>query len=508
MITDGFVAQAQQHPEQLAIEIGGTVGATRSYGELLAAAQQIAERIAESIASASHSPHPYVALLLPNSIEFLELFLGITMAGGVVLVLDPKWTETQLQQVLQSYVPDFLYVSADRVSAIAPSCPPIKTVVVSPGLPKSENLDGNSLYCSHNHPKQERTSYPTAPFYIGFTSGTTGRPKGVIRSHQSWVASFAASRIEFGTHSTDRILVPGSLTHSLSLYAALECLNAGASLYLLPKFSAKAALTCLHQHSIKVLVAVPTLLSTIARSIRQTDHPIPGLRAVIAGGSKLQPTLREELPHAFPGANILEYFGALELSFISIASSCEAVPPESVGRPFAGVQVSIRRQDGSEAEPGEVGWIGVKSPMVSLGYGAAEPSSEASGFQIQQGWATVGDLGWQDANGYLYIAGREQEMVVSGGVNIYPSEVETAVRTLPEVDEVAAFGIPDVERGQVVGVAIRWVDRPLTRTQIQQQLQKLLPSTKQPRHFFTVNEFPLTASGKISRTQLRQQLCP
>jgi long-chain acyl-CoA synthetase len=523
LIADGLIQQTQQRPHHPAISIRSARSTrTCSYGELLAAAQQVAV----AIGAGGRKTSPLVGLWLPNRLEFLEIFLGVALAGGVSLVFDPQWTVGTMQQLFQHAL-DWLFVDATlepKLAEALTTVPAFKTIVVPSG---QDSTDGNDYADGYNQWQQDQwqqdqwrqsigndrsvgsspippTISDEEPFYVGFTSGTTGIPKGVIRNHRSWVQSFAASRVEFGTNSDDRLLVPGSLVHSLSLYAVLEGLNAGASVTLLSHFSAKAALDCLETDAITTLVAVPTLLKTIAKAAHAKHKPYPHLRRIIAGGSKLDPTLRAELPHIFPEAEILEYLGAIELSFISLASSREPVPTDSVGRAFHGVAVSIQRTDGSgEAAIGEVGWISVKSAMLSSGYWNPET---AAGFRLINGWATVGDLGWRDANGYLYLAGREQDMVITGGANVYPVEVESALQRLPEVEEAAVFGMVDADRGQVLCAAIRWaegwIDRPLTRSQLWQRLQAQLPFSKCPRQLFTVDRLPLTTSGKIDRAAL------
>lgn len=550
-IAEGFVQQAQHHPEKPAVLIWQEAQQPISgcYGELLDAVQQVAatiaafdrsvrsdrKRLLDSTPLLPSTPLQHyvcVGLLLPNCLEFLEIFLGVAMVGGVSIVLDPQWPSAQIHQVLQDYPIDLLFVEATLLPHLTELPTALKTVRLTPCFFKGDR--GNkgeqvqSDRCSNytqwrnSHPGDPGSMRPIAesdPFYVGFTSGTTATAKGVIRSHRSWLNSFSASHIEFGTQAADRILVPGSLVHSLSLYAALESLNAGATLYLLPQFSAKAASTCLQTHAITTLIAVPTLLKSIAKAATRykqvngeqtgseqtgSEQNYSSLRSVIAGGSKLEPDLRTTLPHVFAKADILEYFGALELSFICLASSRESVPPKSVGRAFKGVTVSIQRLDGrGEAEVGEVGWIGVKSPMLSSGYFKAE---NAAGYRVVDGWATVGDRGWRDANGYFYLVGREQEMLVSGGVNVYPAEIEAALRGFPEVDEVAVFGVPDADRGQAIAAAIRWTGQPLSRSELQQRLRGILPLPKCPRHWFAIDDFPRTHSGKIIRAALREQI--
>lgn len=519
-IAAGFVQQAQRHPEKPAVLVHtDSQPDCCCYGQLLVAAQRIAGAIVASTSAkadaASLQNQVSVGLLLPNCREFLEVFLGTAMAGAVAIVFDPKWTAVQLRQVLEQHPLDLLFTDAQQLSrfvelfgTLNPSLNIIALNATSE--PGGKWLDRFSDYAEwrNANPITLRPADAEAPFYVGFTSGTTGHPKGVVRSHRSWVSSFAASQVEFGTADSDRILVPGSLVHSLSLYAALECLNTGATLDLLPQFSVKAALNCLQAQATTMLVAVPTLLKTIAKAAINRQQIYAHPRVVIAGGSKLEPDLRTTLPQIFPNAAILEYFGALELSFVSLASSREHVPPTSVGRPFQGVTLSIREQDGlGEAATGEVGWIGVKSSMLSSGYwhSSNEQLSEAAGYRLIDGWTTVGDLGWQDAQGYLYLVGREQDMVISGGANLYPMEIEAILRSFPEIEEAAVFGVPDADRGQAIAAAIQWHGQSLPRSELQQRLQACLPRYKCPRYFFNVDRFPRTFSGKIIRAALRDQ---
>ncbi|WP_416673094.1 AMP-binding protein [Egbenema bharatensis] len=542
-LADGFVAHALQNSDQLAIgfldgQFSGDSSPkvqlrTCTYGELLTAAQKVAAIVAPLVQNKQNQAERMaglnpvlqntvrIGLLLPNCPEFLEIFLGVTIAGGVAMVFDPKWTLDQVQQVIGRSAPALVFVASEWVAQIEKSFPNLPLICV-PQRPEAEEATAignirpksqtpaakrqNLCSVTSEVSGRESSEASNTPFYVGFTSGTTGIPKGVVRSHQSWVNSFAASQIEFGTCAADRILVPGSLTHSLSLYTALECLNAGATLYLLPKFSAKAVLRLLDSQQITVLVAVPALLKPIAKQIISQTLTCPALRTVIAGGSKLDLSLRSELPLAFPTAEILEYFGALELSFISLATSREAVPPDSVGRSFQGVELSIRQLDGAgEAAIGEVGWVGVKSQMFSLGYLEQVESSE-SGYRVVDGWATVGDLGWQDAKGYLHLVGREQDMILSGGINIYPAEVETVLCSLPEVADAVVVGIPDGDRGQVVGAAIQWVGAPLSRSELLHRLRTQLEPTKFPRYVITVDQFPTTSTGKVRRSVVREQI--
>ncbi|MGJ3254039.1 MAG: AMP-binding protein [Elainellaceae cyanobacterium] len=506
-ITDDFVAHAQRHPQQVAISAGHQ---TVTYGELLHRVQKVAGAIAtvalqEDISEWSR--HPGVGVLLPNRLELLEVFLGTAMAGGVVMVLNPDWALPQIQSILERWTPDLLISEGEQLQAIGAGDLGMKAIALDIALDAEQSPDvvPYAAWLSQSNLVESRAIASSDPFYIGFTSGTTGDPKGIIRTHQSWLHSFAASRVEFHSRPHDPVLVPGALVHSLSLYTAIETLVMGASLHILPHFSPKTVLHQLQQAPITRLVAVPTVLRAIATVASRQHITIPHLQTIIVGGSKLSPSLRHRLTITFPRADVMEYYGASELSFVSLASSREPVPPESVGRAFHGVQVSVQQDDGAgEAAVGEIGWIGIQSPMICSGYLDPHPKT---GFRIEQGWATVGDRGWMDGQGYLYLVGREHDMLISSGINVYPSEIEAVLLQLPQIETAVVVGLPDDCRGDLICAVIIWSrSAGLTRSDLIRHIQGQLGSAKCPRRFFAVASVPVTSSGKVARAQLQAQI--
>lgn len=509
LITDEFIAHAQHAPRKTALIIGDDC---LNYGDLLATAQQVALTIGNT--SSEHSKKrseyfcdsPLVGLLTHNCIEFFEIFLSASMIGAVAMVLDPKWTFKKVSQLLWDWPPDVLFVNDqlfdDQSTHLFPG---IETVLI--GKPRSQpwaaHLGWRQSYetpISRNLPVSKEI-----PFYIGFTSGTTGKPKGFIRTHRSWTASFAASRIEFGINKNDYILAPGPVVNSLTLYAAIEGLAAGATVNLLHKFDALAVIDQLSEHPITRLVAVPTMLQAILTAANSQRAKFPMLRALISSGSKLDPELREALRDVFPNADVLEYYGASELSFVTVNSSHEAGAANSIGRPFYGVEISIRRQKTKEeVTPGEIGQLWVKSEFICSGY---LDSREETSFDMENGWASVGDIAWCDASGYVHLVGRQQDMLISGGLNVYPLELELALQTFPEIAEAAVIGLPDKYWGDLVCAVVRWQGNArLTMKQLTERLVGAVENYKFPRRLFAISRFPLTTSGKVSRVMLREQI--
>lgn len=451
-------------PDRPAVRLGaGTV----TYGGLAAGIRRVAAAV-----TLLPGPAPRVGIRQGNGPAFLESFFGIVAAGGTAVLLDPKWSAEQTAHALATARPRHI---ADGVS-----------------WPEAGMDDG---------PEPGMVD-PATPFLIGFTSGTTGRPKAFIRDQASWFATLDASRVEFAIGPDDGVLVPGPLVHGLGLYGAVEALCAGACVHLLDSFDAGTALDVLERHGLTTLVAVPTMLVKILETAAARGTVLPRMRRVISSGAKLSPLVHERLTLAFPAAEVFEYYGASELSFVSVMASREGGPADSVGRPFHGVTVELRGPDGAPVPRGAVGQVWVRSAMLCHGYlGGA---GDGAGFRAENGWGTVGDRGWFDAGGWLHLIGREGDMLISGGFNIYPAEVEAVLRAHPLVAEAVVTGLPDPLWGDVVTAVVWWrgaerADADTLRAWVRERLE----AYKAPRRLFAAADTPLTGSGKIARAVVK-----
>lgn len=494
-VTDAFLARAAARPDSVAVAMGDR---RVTYGELLETARRVGRRLGPA-GSRQHR----VGLLLGNRIEFLEIFLGTVMAGGLVMVFDPKWSLPQLEAVLKEAVPDIVFVDARIAEAGLPSVGTHRFVVLSPAGEVGQDgyrawLDGATV---------DDDADPVNParfFLVGYTSGTSGRPKGFIRDHRSWQASLAASRMEFGTSPSDRILIPGPLVHGLGLYAAVEGLSSGSEIHLLERFDARQAIERIQGHRLTMLVLVPTMLVAIVDEAIRGGDRLADLAVVVCSGSKLSPALHGRLGPVFPAATVMEYYGASELSFVSLLSSREGGPLESVGRAFQGVSICVRDEQGRELPAGTIGEIFVNSDLISAGYIG---KGDGTGFRRVDGWASVGDRGWLDGDGFLHVVGREGDMLIIDGLNLYPAEVEEVLKGAPEIADAIVFGLPDphLGLGDHVCAAIRWRGEERRSAESLRELcRSRLDSYKTPRRFFAAETLPQTSSGKVLREQVRE----
>lgn len=509
LVTDEFVRHALSAPQKTAVVMGNQ---RLSYSDLLMAARQVSAAIdnmpVDSVKERSRAltPSLIVGLLMNNCLEFLEIFLGTVMNGSLAMVMHPNWTPPKTCQVLSTWPPDiFLGDFGLLDKTIQGLAVELKTISI--GQVSAQDTIRYAEWKRKNAGNwlnKENIAGDT-PFYVGFTSGTTGEPKGFIRTHDSWATSFTASGVEFGTNSQDHILSPGPLSHSLTLYTAMEGLAAGATVYLSYKFNAQFVLDQIHQYNITVLVAVPTMLKSILRAANRHSSKFSSVRTLLSSGSKLDPALQAQLREVFPLATFFEFYGASELGFVSVSSSCEPAPAESVGRPFHSVKISIRQPDSrQESKAGDVGQLWVKSDLVCSGY---LDSNDGTTFDTKDGWASVGDLAWRDTSGYIHLLGRSKTMLTSGGLNIYPLEIELVLKSFSEISDAVVFGLPDDRWGHLVCAVICWEGtKRLTFTQLRKRLTAQLERYKLPRKFFAADDLPHNLTGKIARAELRESI--
>lgn len=333
----------------------------------------------------------------------------------------------------------------------------------------------------------EETELPTATkndsFYIGFTSGSTGKPKAYMRTHQSWSASFDAAKDVFGLCSEDRVSVPGSLFHSLFLFAAVHTLHMGATVYLEPSFAPHQVIQTVRNENINIIYAVPTMTQAL---VGVAENPIEEVSAVIVSGAKWGKRQREQAKRSFPNAELIEFYGASELSFVSYLNHSKSDHKETaVGTLFPGVEMKVDQEHR----------LFVQSPYLFAGY-VGEPAPES--------WQTVGDIGYLDDHNVVHVKGRTGNMLIIGGHNVYPEEVERLAKTLPFVDEAVAVGIDHDYWGKQMELYIKGgADVPDDgKRQVRLILNEQLTPIKRPRRIHFVDAYPVLASGKIDRQAL------
>ncbi|MGE3246468.1 MAG: AMP-binding protein [Beijerinckiaceae bacterium] len=438
--------------------------------------------------------HASVALLLPNCAALPVLFFAIARSGRNALVLDPAWPASIVAPLLQKLGSALAIGSKGTI------------------LPGQRGLmldERNSLRALHELVQGfadafEPTALPEHIFYTGFTSGSTGMPKGYRRNHRSWTESFRAERIEFGNNPADIVVAPGSLSHSLFLYAVTHALHIGATAVIARHFRPSAIPDLVSAHRGSLLYGVPSQLMTIAAAPPRGMSGSNSLRRIISSGSKWPQGTRDALRSKFPHAGFAEFYGASELSFVSVAREEDATPAGSVGRPFATVEVSIRDDDCQPVPPGTAGEIFVRSSMLFDGYAGEENGGVLA---ARDGYASVGDMGYLDANGCLFLAGRKDRMIVTAGKNLYPEEIEQVLMTHPAIEAAMVLPDPDPLRGSRIVAAVNLSEgASVSAAEMIGYARRHLPLFKVPRRYYRVGEWPRTRSGKSDFERIANML--
>ncbi len=334
-----------------------------------------------------------------------------------------------------------------------------------------------------------------APAPEGFetlTSGSTGTPRRIHRSVESWTASFAVNAGLFGLGPGLRLAVPGRLSQSLALYAALEGLCLGAEVHLLDGLRPDRQVAALAVRRVQAVYATPAQLRLMAEAGGRLDD----LRLVLVGGSKLDAALGGALRAMAPQAALREFYGAAEASFITLAGP--ETPDDSVGTPYPGVELAVRDDQGNGVAPGSVGTLWVRSPYLFTGYAGADPG----GARWDAGWLSVGEMGAM-REGFLYLAGRAGRMVTIADQNVFPEEIETALLSLPGISRAAVLARPDSLRGHVM-IAVCQGD-PACEAELLRAARGLLGPLKAPRALIWRQDWPETASGKTDLRRLEEE---
>ncbi|RCW68596.1 AMP-binding protein [Pseudorhodoferax soli] len=356
------------------------------------------------------------------------------------------------------------------------------------------------------------SALPHDAFYVGFTSGSTGLPKGFVRSHTSWTSSFEACIDAFGPAARTPLLAPGRLSHSLFLFGALLGIWSGAGVHLQQRFSASAALHTLASGAAQSLVAVPSqLILMLEQARRHGPLPIASTQLVMVSGAPWPRARTPQLRQLFPNARIVEFYGASETSFIAWTDSHAELPASAVGRPFANVELRIvptHTDTGTEsAESGaaQPGRIYVRSPMGFSDYVTPVPTQGPGALLRDGDWLSVGDMGHLDDQGLLHLAGRQQRMFVVQGKNLFPEEVESVLAEHPSVASVSVQAVGDAVRG-LRTVAVLELEATVDRATLVDWCRARLEPYKTPRRFYVCAQWPRTASGKTDHGALARQL--
>lgn len=463
-----------------------------------------------------------VALLLRNDIAFFEVTMAASILGATTVPLNWHLTAEEIDYVLNDCEAKVIVAHADLVDeALIARCVGREIVLVetpadvaasyrtsepsklAQGLPFWEGwISGFAPWDREQRPI-------TGPMF--YTSGTTGKPKGVKRlpiSPEAVKAVQHRAAVAFGIAGNEvRSVMTGPLYHSAPNAYAMQVVGAGGLLVLQPKFDPLDLLALIERHRITNLHMVPTMFVRLLAlsEDEKRRHNLSSLRHVVHGAAPCPVEVKRAMI-AWWGPVIHEYYAMTETGFIAISDSAEWLAyPGSVGRPAPGVTIETRREDGALCDPGEPGEIFVHSETTGhVAYHRAEDKTA----ELRHGdFVATGDVGFLNAEGFLFISDRKTDMVISGGVNIYPAEVEQALIGMEGVRDCAVFGVPHPEFGEQLVAAIQPdAGQDVSADAVQAYLRGKVAGFKVPREVRICEDFPREDSGKVKKHKLRDLL--
>ena len=497
-LADALSVSMNRFPDKPAV-IAGDVRI--SYIELA----QAVERLAAGLQGLGIEPGDRVALVMPNCPQFTMTYFAVTRLGAVAVPFNPMLTPEEAGYVVADS-------GAKAIVAVEPTAPlavglaqrisSLEHAIVAGGGPVEGALSFEKLAATEPGDLVAPPGRDDLAALL-YTSGTTGRPKGAMLSHGNLLSNAEACLEAIDLNDRDIILAVLPYFHS---YGALVCMIlpvvAGITAVVLPKFESLPVLEALERERVTFFPGVPSMFAVLAAVKTERSFDLSALRKCISGGAPLtEPVLRGF--EARWGGVLLEGYGPTEASpVVSCARSVETRKIGSVGPPLPGVEVSIRDDDGGELPVGEVGEIWVRGPNVMQGYwNAPEQTAET----LRDGWLLTGDLGKVDEDGDLYIVDRKKDLIIVGGLNVYPREVEDCILQMPQVRDAAVVGMKSPMHGERVRACLELHEgATLDPHDVIEHCSRHLAHYKVPRWVDIFEQLPRNAVGKVLKRQLRE----
>jgi long-chain acyl-CoA synthetase len=473
------------YPQRTALVVGGAVVSFKALHERV-------QNIAAALAAKGFRAGDRLALLLPNSPEYIELVYACSWVGVTAVPINARLSAAEIDRVLLDAKPRGLV----RHSSLP------KPVVQLPWqlVLDEEPLDVRNDSCP------DPVYDPEATLALIYTSGTTGRPKGVMVTHASVLANVDHLSYWMRYREGGVYLHAAPIFHIADFPAMFAAPAFGARQVTIPKFSPQGFCELVQGERVTHTVLVPTMLNLLTQMSEAKPYDLSSLEFLAYGGSPIAPELVRRTRKLLPNVKLLQCYGLSETGFLTGLEDQEHVEVKlvSCGRPCPGIDLRVEDETGKEVQVGQRGELVVRGANVMRGYWN-DPEDTALAFR--NGMFRTGDIGYQDSDGYFYILDRLKDMIVTGGENVYSGEVEAVIYKHPAVREVAVFGIPDSQWGELVMACV--LLKPgmvLSANDLTTHCRQFLANYKIPRRVeFSDTELPKSGSGKILKRILRDR---
>lgn len=500
-----FTDNVRKFPDKLALEFIDLPLQRVTYAEL----DELVNRTVGYLQSLGLQPGDRVAIQLTKSIEFILLHLATIRSGAISLPLNLAYPPDELKYFLQDSGAKLFFAlesSKEQVQSILSQLPDLQECVfLDPSKPdKFQSLLANSQSPVSN---LQSSSSPNDTAVIIYTSGTTGRPKGAEITHGNLISNLRSLHEAWGWQSEDVLLHVLPIFHVHGLFVALHgALHAGATTLMMREFNAEKTLELLSSGQCTVFMAVPTIHKRLLDVPEATRFDFSNVRLITSGSDRLPDDLFTGFQQTF-GYTLLERYGMTETGMNCSNPLNGERRIGSVGMPLPGVEVRVvHSETGEPLAVGEIGDVQLRGPNVFKGYWK-QPEKTSESFSAD-GWFKTGDLGYLEADGYLTLCGRSKDLIISGGLNIYPPEVERVLMEHPAVNACAVIGCPDAEWGEKVTavVVLNKTETTSAEELIRFCREKLAPY-KSPKSIVFRDDLPRNAMGKVQKAELRKTVC-
>jgi long-chain acyl-CoA synthetase len=447
-------------------------------------------RVAGLLRARGLEPGDRVGLMLPNVPYFPVIYYGILRAGGVVVPMNVLLKGREIDFYLGDSGAKLMFGWPAFVE------PADDRILVAPGE-FEQLLAGAEPF----REVVERAAEDTA--VILYTSGTTGLPKGAELTHANLKRNCVAMQKILGDLSSDDVLLGAlPLFHSFGQTCTMNAAIAyGATVTLIPKFDPAKALEIIKRDAVTIFMGVPTMYNALLHCPTAADADTSTLRLCVSGGSSLPVELMRAFEERFGGA-ILEGYGLSETSPVASFNHLDRErKPGSIGTPIEGVEMKVVDDDGGDVDQGGVGEIVIRGHNVMKGYWE-KPDATADAIS-GDGWFSSGDMATVDADGYFFIVDRKKDMIIRGGYNVYPREIEEVLYEHPAVREAAVLGMPDDKWGEEVGAAVALKEgEQVSAEELRAYVKEQVASYKYPRTIWFVDDLPKGPTGKILKREI------
>jgi len=508
MITSSIV------PDRPAIAFEGK---KYTYGEL----SERVNRLANALADLGVQKGDMVAILQVNCNEYVEAYNAVAKLGAIFIPLNFRAKSDELEYMITNCEAKVLFVGeryVDMVNSIRPQIPQVKHFICLETKPEGM-LNYEELLASASPEEVFAEIDDDDVTILMYTAGTTGRPKGVPLTHNSFSTYVLGNvtPVDIEIEETNLLTVP--LYHVAGIQAVMAAIYGGRTLAMMRQFEVKDWMKTVQEEKANRAMLVPTMLKRVIDDPDFDNYNLSSLKVITYGAAPMPFEVIKKAIDVFPGVMFINAFGQTET-----ASTITTLGPEdhvitgtdeekakklrrlqsSIGRPMEDVEVKIVDEQGNEVPLGEVGEILARGPRVMSGYWKdAEKTAKAL---TEDGWLRTSDKGYVDEEGYIYLAGRGDDMIIRAGENISPEEVEDILYAHPKIDEVAVIGVPDPEWGQEPkAVVVLKKGETATPEEIMEFCRQRLSSFKRPRYVAFVDELPRTSTGKVLKRVLREQ---